>query len=258
MVLVGPTTLVTVISIHPIRSDGQSSTIIQGSGNITGTTSSPPSARMPLSHLATAPRTSGGLFVNSSSATNPQKITTTPVPVMGHDPDSVMAAEYANANFTYTMPPYKPVNISTDECVLWDMSCQGNKTLAATDFFNRTAEKLLQDNCFMVGMDILSPNCTSSLVDPASSSMMLAAKSWMRQPACASSWNSWASIYYPVMTATTTFATQTGQFIDWPWGEETFADGNGGATTITASGAALNMDERCCGRCDIYGPNVCP
>ena len=149
-----------------------------------------------------------------------QKSTTAPPAVIGMDPDSYMAAQYskAYANITYTPPAYKPASISPDECVLWDDTCKGNKTLAADKFFgvggyNGTMFALIGDSCFDdVDSVATGTNCTSALLDPASPSLSSAAKSYMRQSQCASDYSS----------------VQTG-FHNFP---------------------------DCCGQCWIYGPNV--
>lgn len=141
----------------------------------------------------------------------------------GMDPDSALAMQYNKeyANVTYTPPAYVAAKIPADICVLWDPSCQGNKTLAAEEFFgpgrvnsSGTMSDLLLDPCFNgQGTDASGTNCTSSLLNPASASFSSAAKSYMREPQCFQDYKS----AYP------------------------------------ASSRAIDV---CCGTCYIYGPNV--
>ena len=72
----------------------------------------------------------------------------------------------------------------TQECVLWDPACHGNRTAALLNFFNKTMPILLEDSCFTTGpqSDMV---CTKSAL-PGSSliNSWSAIRSWMRSPAC--------------------------------------------------------------------------
>ena len=65
-----------------------------------------------------------------------------------------------------------------DQCILWDKSCCGERTSAASRFW--TTRGLLEDNsCFYRP----SPECSTSN-PPGRISVFLEVKSWMRQPEC--------------------------------------------------------------------------
>lgn len=65
-----------------------------------------------------------------------------------------------------------------DQCILWDKSCCGEKTSAASKFW--TTRGLLEDNsCFYRP----SPECSTSN-PPGRMSVFSDVKSWMRQPEC--------------------------------------------------------------------------
>ena len=102
--------------------------------------------------------------------------------------------------------PASHFNVS-EECILWDNTCQGDKQKAANIFFNQTLEALLENECFtgtdsaravVVGLnEVLDerpaeydpgqcPGGTTG-IPPATSSLWSTLKSWMREPACASS-----------------------------------------------------------------------
>ena len=70
-----------------------------------------------------------------------------------------------------------------DQCVLWDNSCTGDKTLAAARFFSSSslAIPLFANPCFKD----LSPECTSSN-PPGRISVFSQAKDWARSPSCLS------------------------------------------------------------------------
>ena len=139
-----------------------------------------------------------------------------------------------------------------EECILWDDTCQGDKLKAASIFFNQTLEALLGDECFtvvhsdcmaVVYLDI-SPveefskgtvgeghaderpvecdpaQCPGGIADipRATLSLWSTLKSWMREPACASS-----SLEY---------------------------------SSKVRDPSAQEVIDGCCGPCAIDGPNV--
>ena len=84
----------------------------------------------------------------------------------------------------------------SDECLLWEADCSGNKTAALVDFFGDPDSEreatimLLQENaCFVFP----SYNCTG-LEPDATLSQFPVIKNWMRSPACISSNIEWASV----------------------------------------------------------------
>ena len=97
-----------------------------------------------------------------------------------------------------------------DQCLLWDTSCSGNRTLAIDEFFNST-QKLLHDNScfaqFSSGVAPGDPDISIPVVDPGSgivdSNLVIPSdcenynpperisewqdmKKWMRSPGCVS------------------------------------------------------------------------
>ena len=109
----------------------------------------------------------------------------------------------ANSTSLY---PDSYFNVS-EECVLWDDTCHGDKQNAASVFFGKTLAALLKNECFtvtdsaedpVVGLNHIvdeSPapydpdQCPGGIsgVPLATSSLWSTLKSWMREPACASS-----------------------------------------------------------------------
>ena len=97
------------------------------------------------------------------------------------DPDSQMA-QWMNPKTNYTA-----FNVS-EECILWDDTCKGDREEALNIFFNQTLNGLLQDKCFTAPGPLDSNECTGTAsVPPASSLLWSTLKSWMREPACTSS-----------------------------------------------------------------------
>ena len=68
-----------------------------------------------------------------------------------------------------------------DECVLWDSTCSGNKSLATTQFYGSVVNALLKNVCFRDS----SPDCSKN--NPVGRlSAFDKVKSWMRSPECES------------------------------------------------------------------------
>ena len=77
-----------------------------------------------------------------------------------------------------------PIPAITEQCVLWDNSCPGNKCSAVHGFFSDTLWKMTEKPCWKY-MDNSSIPC--SQYEPTSIlSAMRSAKSWMRTPQCSS------------------------------------------------------------------------
>ena len=105
------------------------------------------------------------------------------------DPDSQMS-EWMVPKTNYT-----PFNVS-EECILWDDRCKGDRKKALSIFFNETLNSLLQDKCFTSPGPLNSSPCTSTAQVPlASSSLWSIVKSWMREFACTSSALEYRSAY---------------------------------------------------------------
>ena len=68
-----------------------------------------------------------------------------------------------------------------DECVLWDTSCSGDRSLATSLFYGGVTSVLMQNKCFFDP----SPDCSKSN-PPGRVSAFDDVKSWMRSPQCLS------------------------------------------------------------------------
>ena len=78
--------------------------------------------------------------------------------------------------------PDQPLHLK-DECLLWNASCTGNKTLALDEFFDGTLFWLQKNECFVHNEN---PSC-SKLVSQDTMSTFAVIKTWMRSPQCLSS-----------------------------------------------------------------------
>ena len=68
-----------------------------------------------------------------------------------------------------------------DECVLWDSTCSGNKSLATTQFYNSVVNALTKNVCFRDS----SPDCSKN--NPIGRlSAFDEVRNWMRSPQCES------------------------------------------------------------------------
>lgn len=78
-----------------------------------------------------------------------------------------------------------PVAINhTQECILWDPACHGNRSAALLDFFNETMPILLEDSCFTTEPQGNMVCSTSPLPGPSLINSWSTIRSWMRSPAC--------------------------------------------------------------------------
>ena len=95
--------------------------------------------------------------------------------------------DFANEYCTYTgvtttvVGPDEPLHLK-DECLLWNSSCAGNRTLAINEFFNGTIWWLQENECFVYPEN---PLC-SKLVSQDTMSAFAVIKNWMRSPQCLS------------------------------------------------------------------------
>lgn len=69
----------------------------------------------------------------------------------------------------------------TDECILWDSSCSGNRVSATSHFYGSVANALIGNTCFIDP----SPDC-STKNPPGRISAFVEVKDWMRSPQCMS------------------------------------------------------------------------
>lgn len=113
-----------------------------------------------------------------------------------------------NQDCTYTgmtetvVGPDQPLHLS-DECLLWNTSCTGNKTLAIDEFFNGTLFWLQENECFVSPLNA-SLDC-SKYVSQDVMSEFAVIKDWMRSPQCLSS-----SSEYKLMQGQTPFSYMLG------------------------------------------------
>ena len=106
-------------------------------------------------------------------------------------------------------------NVFTDQCLLWNTSCSGNRTLAIDKFFNSTQKFLQGNSCFSQfssGVAPGDPDISVPAVDPESgivdSNLVIPSdcenynpptrisewqdiKKWMRSPGCISAQREW-------------------------------------------------------------------
>lgn len=82
---------------------------------------------------------------------------------------------------TTIVGPNEPLHLS-DECLLWNSSCGGNRKLAINEFFNGTLWWLQENVCFY---DLVNPLCSTYVSQDVMSEFTII-KSWMRSPQCAS------------------------------------------------------------------------
>ena len=106
-------------------------------------------------------------------------------------------------------------NVFTDQCLLWDISCSGNRTLAIDKFFNSTQIFLQENSCFsqfssgvapgkpdisipvvdpesgMVDENLVIPSDCENYNPPERISEWQDIKKWMRSPGCVSAQHEW-------------------------------------------------------------------
>ena len=150
-----------------------------------------------------------GVFSDAVSAPNPHNFW-----IRGSDAAMNASESQTTANST-SLYPDSNFNVS-EECVLWDNTCHGDKKNAASIFYGKTLAALLENECFtgtdsasdvVVGLNNMGDEepapydpaqCPGGLsgVPLATSSMWSSLKSWMREPACASS----SLVYSPAVS----------------------------------------------------------
>ena len=101
--------------------------------------------------------------------------------------------------------------VFTDQCLLWDTSCSGNRTLAINEFFNSTQKFLRRNSCFAqfssgeAGISISAVDPESGIMDsmdaipsdckkynpPERKSEWQDIKEWMRSSECVSAQRDW-------------------------------------------------------------------
>lgn len=99
-----------------------------------------------------------------------------------------------NQDCTYTgmtstiVGPENPLHLS-DECLMWNSSCAGNKTLALDEFFDGTVFFLQENECFVDPHNASLDR--SKYVSQGVMSEFAVIKDWMRSPQCLSSSSEW-------------------------------------------------------------------
>ena len=68
-----------------------------------------------------------------------------------------------------------------DECILWDSSCSGDRSLATSRFYGSVTNALMKNTCFFDS----SPDC-SKRNPPGRISALNSVRDWMRSPQCLS------------------------------------------------------------------------
>lgn len=96
------------------------------------------------------------------------------------DPRTVNSRQKTHPSILHT-----PVTINnTQECVLWDPACRGNRSAALLNFFNETMPTLIEDSCFTTGPQSDMVCTKSPLPGPSLINSWSTIRSWMRTPAC--------------------------------------------------------------------------
>ncbi len=95
----------------------------------------------------------------------------------------------------------RPTNMD-DQCVLWDTSCSGNKTLAIKKFFNLAFPRgfdpynktsIMGNDCFAQNPEISQSDC-DTFNSPDRLSEWQKIKDWMRSPQCVSDAEEWQNM----------------------------------------------------------------
>lgn len=160
--------------------------------------------------------------------------------------DDFCSFKYSNG----TVVEATPTNFS-DQCLLWDSSCSGNRTMAIEKLFNVSFDQWADDpnnnanfrhnDCFLQTGYVNQSDC-DTYNPPDRLAEMEKIVNWMRSPQCVSAANEWI--------------TMTG----YPWGY-VFA---GGENISQAEYVATNVEflnssvlpSSCCGACDLSAPTV--
>ncbi|KAI9812294.1 MAG: hypothetical protein M1827_004743 [Pycnora praestabilis] len=150
-------------------------------------------------------------------------------------------------------PGYTPAPIPSNECVLWDSGCTGNVGTAASEFFEDTLDGLLVDPCF------LGEGACPSNDSAAAASSRSAVKSWLRAPACTSTWSSWVaggSGYFPV-DETLSLPAGAATIVELPYAGLLIPTTVVGPQVLTISTSIqAGNAPACCGECFVGCPNV--
>lgn len=151
-----------------------------------------PTARLTTRAHNTSDIRSFGSSASNGSHSQTSTITVAP-PVTSNTLDLAEQAGFCylgNQDCTYTgmtttiVGPDQPLHLS-DECLLWNSSCTGNKTLALDEFFDGTLAFLQENECFTDPHNA-SLDC-SKYVSQDLMSEFAVIKDWMRSPQCLSS-----------------------------------------------------------------------
>ena len=152
----------------------------------------------------------------------------------------------------------------SDQCLLWDASCSGNRTMAIETFFNisfsdqmlddtNTNGNILDNDCFTQDDEINQSYC-GIYNPPERLSDFVRIKNWMRSPQCVSAANEWIA-----MTG------NPWSYVFRPGWNQSYADYN----ASNAYGEELNkfrsgsdydnssdVEPSCCGVCSVWAQNV--
>ena len=148
----------------------------------------------------------------------------------------------------------------SDQCLLWDNSCSGNRTVAIDKFFNMTFNgqfpgdpnmngNLLDNDCF-VQTDWVNQSDCNTYNPPKRLSDFQEIKNWMRSPQCVSAANDWIAmdsdrwglIYGGGINETQAQGLSDDAFLEQIHPEET--------------SSAFAGVPSCCGVCDVWPQNV--
>ena len=183
-----------------------------------------------LSHLSSPPYSNSTKTQNQSYGQIPGVYVPLPVEERG-------ACSITDKYCSYNGTARNPDGLG-DQCLLWDDTCSGSRTLAIEQFFNHTQEYLYENICFTANGDNAVESECNRQNRPARYAEFERIKSWMRSPQCIAS----QGVYQKAHPVPDTEGMQ-GAERDYAKRDNSFEGRNHGGGT-------------CCGTCDIEAGNV--
>ena len=140
----------------------------------------------------------------------------------------------------------------SDQCLLWDPSCTGNKTLAIKKFFDIAFAdadsddsdnngKLIDNDCFLDNGAVNQPDC-DRYNPPERLSDFAKIKNWMRSQQCVAAADEWMAM--------------TGSSWQTIFGGRHMADLGAIAQNADSNDNPDSNSPSCCGTCNVFAQNV--
>ena len=152
-----------------------------------------------------------------------------------------------------TMIKAPPTNFS-DQCLLWDHSCTGNRTLAIQQFFNVAFAdadvdgddidengKLIDNDCFLQNNGVNQSDC-NKYNPPQRLSDFAKIKDWMRSQECVAAADEWMAM--------------TGNSWQVIFGGRRMPDLGAIAQNANSNDNPDSNSPSCCGTCNVFAQNV--